>query len=36
VLGFEREYAKDEEVEGALDQIAWFAHTMIIYNLDCR
>ena len=30
-----REGFEDEEVEGALDQIGWSAHTMIIYNV-CR
>jgi hypothetical protein len=31
MLGFERDRLKDEQVERALHQIAWFTHTMTIY-----
>jgi hypothetical protein len=36
VLGFERESLEDEKIEGALDEITWFTHTMIIYISMCR
>jgi hypothetical protein len=32
VLGLQRDGFEDEQVERALDEIAWFSHTMFIYN----
>jgi len=36
VFGFERDGFQNQEVQGALHEIAWFAHTVIIYNTYCR
>jgi hypothetical protein len=33
VFGFEQDGFEDQEVEGALDEIAWFAHAMTIYTM---
>jgi hypothetical protein len=35
-LGSSENGPEDEEVESALDEIAWLTHTMIIYNKKCR
>ena len=36
VLGLECDGFQDEEVEGALDEVVWFAHSMTIYTRNCR
>jgi len=36
VFGFEGNRFQDQEVQGALDEIVWLGHTMIIYSEDCR
>ena len=36
VFRLKRNGFENQEVEGSLDEIAWFSHTMIIYTNDCR
>jgi len=36
MLGFESNGLKDKEVKSALNEIAGFAHSVIIYTRDCR
>ena len=36
VFGFEGNGLENEEVESALDEIAWLTHTMTIYIKKCR
>ena|ERR1700722_7443434 len=36
VFRFERDGFEDEEIESALNEIAWLTHTMTIYTSDCR
>jgi hypothetical protein len=33
MLRLQRNRFEDEQIEGALDQVAWFSHTMTIYTL---